>query len=195
MKRYISILTPLLISVAVAGCEENEPGCCTTITAPAALTGSAKALASCGQNGAFLGIFCDDQSSDPQNLVVDENGVQFAAALNGTAQQFIKLGDLGARVIIDVTNGGSGVYTVEQNLIGKESGSSIASNSYSVTVASTSAIASLAVALGFVDPEDETAFVESLGRDPYGLEAVSAGLISVSDAKTMAEMVFLGKVN
>ena len=62
MKRLASALTFLLL---LAGCDE------TTINNPAApavpVDAQATALASCGQNGAGLSIFCKDQSSDPHN--------------------------------------------------------------------------------------------------------------------------------
>jgi len=182
MKRTTMILL-LAVMLTVLGCEDDssEP------------RGTATATAICGQDGAQKLIFCRDQSSDPQAVVV-ENGVRFEASLVGGAFQASRLTSIKGQVNFDVTSGGYGTYIIDQALL-DDQGRTVASESYSVPVVDPSAITASAVRYGFVAPEDAPAFLESLEDDPYGLDAVAAGLISFEDAKEMAAIVFLGRVN
>ena len=156
--------------------------------------GTATATAECGQNGAGVkSVFCRDQSSDPRGVVV-ENGVRFEASLIGSAFQASRLTSIRGQVIFDVTAGGFGTYTVDQALL-DDQGRVVASESYSVPVVEASSIAAFAVRVGFVEPDNEQAFIESLGRDAFGLEAVRLKLITVDDAITLGEKVFRGHIN
>lgn len=186
MKRFKIILLMLLGFGLLTASDCSSP------TSPDEPRGTATATALCGQDGAITLIFCRDQSSDPQGVVV-ENGVRFEASLIGGAFQASRLTSIKGQVNFDVTSGGYGTYIIDQALLDKL-GRTVASESYSVPVVPPDSIVASAVRLGFVRPEDADAFLESLAEDRYGVAAVTSGLISATDAKTLGEMVFHGKV-
>jgi len=166
------------------------PGC-DSPTSPR--SGTATATATCGQNGAgVLSIFCQDQSSDPQSVVV-ENGVRFEFSPIGSAFQASRLVSIGAQAIVDVTGGGFGTYIVNQELR-DDQGVIVASESYSIPVVSAADVAAVAVRLGFVARADEQRFRKSLRADPFGENAVLSGLLSVNDAMEFGAMVFEGRI-
>jgi len=125
MGRLAITITLLLLF----GCEGDTT---TNITEPAPLPGSATASATCQQNGSALSIACDDSSSDPQSIVTVD-GVRFTARLSGSGFQVIELGSVGTLVILDVTGGGAGTYSVAQELY-DDQGRVVGSENYSVTV-------------------------------------------------------------
>jgi len=178
----IALIFALLL--AVPGCDDGP-------TEPR--SGTATATANCGQNGAgVLSIFCRDKSSDPQNVVV-ENGVRFEASRIGSAFQASDLASIGGQAILDVTGGGFGTYTVDQELR-NDQGQIVASESYSIPVIDVSSVVVAALRFGFVSAQDGQAFSRSLKADPFGENAVFSGLISIVDAMDLGARVFEGRI-